>query len=118
MTTIFSCKDTNKFIFLDPHYYVQGEHLYLNCYNDADHAGLYDTLTNNKNESWFLTYDNCDRINELYGKFRRSHLPMSYTLQSKRKSEEVMIFSDNLYLPKQLRVGSKSISFNLIDSYA
>ena len=117
LATIFSFRNTNKFVFLDPPYYVQGEHLYLSCYNDADHVGLCDTLTSNKNESWLLTYDNCDRINELYCNFRRSHLPMSYTLQSKRKSEEVMIFSDNLYLPKQLKVGSKSVSFNLIDSY-
>ena len=118
LKTIFLEGAEDQFIFLDPPYYVQGENLYLNFYDDADHASLCDILINNKTRNWFLTYDNCNRINELYRKFRRSYLPMSYTLQSKRRSKEVMIFSENLYLPKQLRVGSKSINFNLIDSYS
>lgn len=114
LKTIFKRKKEKKFIFLDPPYYVQGENLYMNFYKDDDHLELCKTLTKNKTENWFLTYDNCDRINNLYHDLRRSHLPMSYTLQSKRKSKEVAIFSDNLYLPKNLRLGSKSLSFNLI----
>lgn len=119
LPSIFTQTDVKKFIFLDPPYYNQGEHLYFSCYNDQNHVDLCDKLSIHNNENWFLTYDNCERINNLYKNFRRSYLPMSYTLQRKRKSKEIMIFSNKLYLPKQLRLGSsKSVNFNLIDSYA
>ena len=108
-------KPSKKFIFLDPPYYVQGERLYLNFYDDSNHVDLKEILLNSREENWFLTYDNCDRINDLYKDFRRSHLPMSYTLQRKRKSKEVMVFSDSLHLPKQLRLGNESINFHLIN---
>lgn len=111
---IFS-RSEKQFIFLDPPYYVQGEHLYLNFYDDSNHVALCDILKENANKNWFLTYDNCDRINELYRRLRRSELSMSYTLQSKRKAKEVMVFSDKLYLPKQLRMGAKTQLLSLID---
>lgn len=114
LKTIFTKRKQNTLVFLDPPYYVQGENLYMNFYTDNDHLELCETLKKYRSERWFLTYDNCDRINKLYNNFRRSHLPMSYTLQNKRKSKEVAIFSDNLHLPKNLRMGRKSLSFNLI----
>lgn len=98
---------TNDFIFLDPPYYDQGENLYLNFYTHEDHIKLRDILKKNNDKKWFLTYDNCEEINELYTDFKKSNLPMSYTLQAKRKSKEVMMFSGGLYLPKTLRLGSK-----------
>ncbi|MCB9136151.1 MAG: DNA adenine methylase [Anaerolineales bacterium] len=114
LDTVFKNNVRNKFVFLDPPYYVQGERLYLNFYNDEDHVTLRDILKSNVNASWLLTYDNCERINELYADFRKSYPEMSYTLQAKRKSKEVMVFSDNLNLPRQYRAGSKSIQLNLV----
>lgn len=114
LKTVFVGEKQDKLVFLDPPYYVQGENLYMNFYKDNDHVELCKILTKYRSESWFLTYDNCDWINDLYSNFRRSHLPMSYTLQNKRKSKEVAIFSDDLYLPKNLRMGNKSLPFNLI----
>jgi len=110
---IFKKKD-KKLLFLDPPYYNQGENLYLNFYDDKDHLDLSKTLAKNKDQNWFLTYDNCPRIQELYDNFRKSFLPMSYTLQNKRKSNEIMMFSDRLFLPKQLRMGIKSTKFELL----
>ena len=112
---IFRNDSQKKFIFLDPPYYVQGEYLYLNFYEDQNHVDLRDVLTNYGDQNWFLTYDNCDRINELYAQFRRSELSMSYTLQNKRKAKEVMVFSNGLHLPKQIRLGSKSSNLSLLN---
>lgn len=111
---IFRQRSGKKFLFLDPPYYVQGENLYMNCYVDQDHVNLADMLHANAEKNWFLTYDNCERINFLYRRFRKSNLSMSYTLQTKRSAKEVMVFSDSLYLPKQLRVGSKVSKLNLM----
>lgn len=108
LTNAFSDDETSRFFFLDPPYYVQGEHLYFSCYEDDDHVKLRDLLVSHQQENWFLTYDNADRIIELYQDCRTAELDMSYTLQTKRKAKEVMAFSDNLYLPKKLRIGSKT----------
>lgn len=115
LKAVFDNNTTDSFVFLDPPYYVQGERLYLNFYKDSDHIILRDILKDNKASSWFLTYDSCKRIHELYYHFRRSHLVMSHTLQEKKNSKEVMVFSDNLYLPKQFRIGSKMLRINLME---
>ena len=104
-----------SFVFLDPPYYVQGENLYLNSYQDSDHLALSKLLDLNRNANWFLTYDNAERIKELYSTFKTAYLPMTYTLQSKVKSKEIMVFSENLFLPKQLRIGSKSEELAMIN---
>ncbi len=109
---IFNRKN-KQLIFLDPPYYNQGENLYLNFYNDKNHSELAKLLKTNKNKNWILTYDNVERINDLYKPLRKTLLPMTYTLQDKKVSKEIMMFSDNVYLPKKLRLGSKSMNLNL-----
>ncbi len=96
-------KKEHNFIFLDPPYYNQGENLYLNFYNHGNHEALRNLLKKSNNSKWFLTYDNTEQINELYAEFRKADLPMSYTLQAKRKSKEVMVFADAIQIPKNLR---------------
>ena len=110
---IFST-DENQFVFLDPPYYNQGENLYLNFYHHDDHEQLMRLLSNNHDKNFFLTYDNCDAINDIYSKFRRAELPMSYTLQSKRKSKEVMIFPNALRIPKSLRIRKTTLPLQII----
>lgn len=114
LSDIFLKEDQKRLLFLDPPYYVQGENLYMNFYNHADHIELRDILEQHRVENWLLTYDNCGQISKLYTGFRKSLLPMTYTLQTKRKSKEIAIFSDNIALPKNLRLGNKSIPFQLI----
>lgn len=113
---IFAKVDERDFVFLDPPYFAQGENLYLNFYQFEDHQSLRNILSKNQQNNWFLTYDNCKEINQLYSDFIRSELPMSYTLQEKRKSKEIMIFSETLSLPRTLRLGAKSIPFKELNS--
>ncbi len=115
LNTAFSDNSSRKFMFLDPPYYVQGERLYLNAYEDSDHVALRDILRDNKDAHWLLTYDNSPRIHELYQNFRKSYLVVSYTLQEKRKAKEVMIFSDSLHLPELLKVGAKTSELSLTE---
>lgn len=110
---IFDEKKDDDFIFLDPPYYAQGENLYLNSYTADNHKKLKELLVQNKKQNWFLTYDNCPEIQFLYSDFRTSELPMTYTLQNKRKSKEIMVFSEALSLPRTMRIGKKSSSLAL-----
>lgn len=113
---LFQGNNEDSFIFLDPPYYVQGENLYFNFYDDENHLALSLLLKNNNNKNWFLTYDNSDRIKELYSNQKTAYLPMTYTLQDKKKSKEVMIFSNRLHVPKSLRLGKKTNPIALISS--
>lgn len=111
---IFNKNDERSFLFLDPPYYVQGENLYYNFYNDDDHNKLSQLLKAHQSSNWFLTYDNSERIKALYEDCRIAYLPMTYTLQTKTKTKEVMVFSENLHIPKQLRIGKNSNTVKMI----
>lgn len=112
---IFRKHDESSFLFLDPPYYVQGENLYYSFYKDDDHLKLSKLLRDNQDANWFLTYDNSDRIKEIYEGCKTAYLPMNYTLQKKTKTKEIMVFSDKLYVPKQLKIGSKSDAIAMIN---
>jgi DNA adenine methylase len=114
LAEIFELENQNHFIFLDPPYYVQGENLYFNFYTDENHLALSNLLRQNHDKNWLLTYDNSERIKELYEGSNTAYLPMTYTLETKRKSKEIMIFSNNLYIPKNLRIGKRTSSLSLI----
>lgn len=104
----FNETNSNHLYFLDPPYYKQGKNLYFNFYNPDDHLALSQLLEANRDANWFLTYDNCNEIKRLYHSFSQAYLPMTYTLQRKIKTKEIMIFSDNLIIPKNLRMGKKN----------
>lgn len=110
---IFRKKNEKQFLFLDPPYYKQGENLYLNFYTHSDHLELKKILEKRKLKNWMLTYDNCTEIKCLYNDFRRSTIPMTYTLEKKRKAKEVVVFSNNLFLPKTVNIGSANVPFKV-----
>ncbi|GAB5466820.1 MAG: DNA adenine methylase [Candidatus Kapaibacteriales bacterium] len=103
--------------FLDPPYYNQGENLYLNAYNHNNHKVLSEILQKEKSLKWLLTYDNCPEILELYKVSTTAELPMKYTLQSKKTAKEIMIISDNLCMPKNLRLYNKTNPLNILGTY-
>jgi DNA adenine methylase len=110
---IFQLK-RKKLVFLDPPYFHQGENLYLNFYKKDDHQKLADILNCNHDKNWVLTYDNADFIKKLYNDSKMAHLPMSHTLQKKKIDKEIFMSSHNLHLPKNLRMGSKSQTLELL----
>ena len=113
---IFNNNAPDQFIFLDPPYFNQGEQLYLNCYQESDHQTLSNLLKAYPNANWLLTYDNVPAIHEVYNQFRKADLPMSYTLQEKTQANEIVTFSDNLYIPQNLRMGNKWRTLNFIEN--
>lgn len=108
LKTLFNEPQNNRLYFLDPPYFAQGKNLYYDFYSPENHEELKNLLENYREANWLLTYDNCPPINQLYQSFSRAYLPMTYTLQRKVKTKEIMIFSDNLHIPKNLRIGNKS----------
>ncbi|TCL03806.1 DNA adenine methylase [Sodalis ligni] len=92
--------NTNKLlIYLDPPYYVKGQDLYRNYYEHDDHVIVKKTLEKSGISNWIVSYDNADEIKSIYTEYRKTEYSLSYTAQSKKIGEEVMIFSNSLILP-------------------
>lgn len=98
----------NIFIYLDPPYYEQGENLYLNFYEHADHKKLADLLRDNRYKNWIVTYDNQPEILEFYSGLRISEYSTRYSLQKKQEAKEILIFSDSIEPPDKFRIYSRS----------
>lgn len=86
--------------YFDPPYYVKGKDLYLNFYNDEDHKQIAIEISKVKNQKWIVSYDNEMFIRKIYSDYRKRKYLLNYSAAQASKGEEVMIFSDNLYIPK------------------
>ena len=89
----------NTIFYFDPPYYVKGEGLYMNYYNDKDHADMANAIKQITNQKWIVTYDPQDYIKMLYQDFRQKEFNLNYSANNTGKAKEVMIYSDNLIIP-------------------
>lgn len=92
-------------IYFDPPYYIKGKKLYVNFYSDKDHIDLYNAVTKNVPQKWVLTYDNADEILKLYQLYRPQSYKLNYSVGSiKSKGTEMMYFSSNFIIPKNIDI--------------
>ena len=84
---------TDNLLFLDPPYYLEkNSKLYGNngdMHETFDHNKLYTCLSSKKN--WFMTYNNCDFIKNLYKDFKIIETSWSYGMNKSKKSSEIVI---------------------------
>tara|TARA_B100001758_G_C18287844_1_gene545297 strand:- start:258 stop:1043 length:786 start_codon:yes stop_codon:yes gene_type:complete len=80
-------------LFLDPPYYLkQKSKLYGkngDMHEHFSHEGLYECVSKKKN--WFMTYNNCDYIKELYKNYTIIETNWSYGMNKSKKSSEIVI---------------------------
>jgi DNA adenine methylase len=86
-------QDTKNLVFLDPPYYLEkSSTLYGNngdMHDTFDHNKLYKCLSTKKN--WFMTYNNCEYIKNLYKDFKTIETSWSYGMNKSKKSSEIVI---------------------------
>jgi DNA adenine methylase len=89
-----------SFVYLDPPYYVKGtRRLYANFYEHDDHARIAEVVKKAQSP-WLVSYDDRPQIRGLYREFRtRRHL-LSYTARDRYNGREVLIFSNQLSVPR------------------
>lgn len=86
--------------YFDPPYYVKGPCLYYNSYQSNDHKHVANEIGNIKKQKWIVTYDNVRPIRKLYSPYRKIKYSLNYCASKVEEGEEVMIFSNNLSIPK------------------
>lgn len=92
---IVSRQKKPTFIFLDPPYFGKGPELYTNFYNKNDHISLRNTTSKIK-KKWIVTYDNVDKIKELYKDYSINEYNINYSAQKNYKGKEIMIYCDDI----------------------
>lgn len=91
-------------MYFDPPYYDKGRDLYLNFYKYDDHQSIASEISKVQGQKWIVTYDNVEPIRRLYSDYRQIKYSLSYSAAQPCKGQEVMIFSDNLYIPKNKKM--------------
>ena len=91
-----------SFFFIDPPYLQKGASLYTNYYNRDDHEALAQKVQSMQSP-WVMTYDNDPYISQLYCDRRQHRFGINYSLEIKRKGTELLIVSDVLDIPYEVR---------------
>lgn len=85
----------NILFFIDPPYVQAGGRLYLDGMSEAKHVALSDLLTGGTVKNWVLTYDDAPLIRTLYQSQKCSKISVNYSLQAKRRENEILVEPPN-----------------------
>jgi DNA adenine methylase len=100
------------FIYLDPPYFMNGKKLYMNYFQVDDHIKLSTHIEEWDNIGWLMTYDDVEFIRTLYNRYRLFSYHLNYSLQQKRKGEELLITPAHISLPSVIKMNGKIIPFS------
>ena len=90
------------FVYLDPPYVSNGNRLYMNNFQARDHGKLAHHLRRQRAVNWVVSYDDTRLIRRLYEDCKVSDIPLRYSLQKKRKTNELLITPRYLQTPPEL----------------
>lgn len=94
--------DPSALIYADPPYFEKAGSLYLNSFEESDHAALASCLNSLGDTRWILTYDNVPQVAALYSGRRRQLVSLNYSAHRVMKTKEIMILSDSVMDPFML----------------
>ncbi len=90
----------NTIFYFDPPYYLKGPSLYMNHYKYGDHKIVSEKIQRMRNARWIVSYDNVSEIKKLYANERKKEYTLIHSAYEARKGQEVLFFSNNLYIPR------------------
>lgn len=86
----------NTLIYLDPPYYMIGNTLYEVGMDENEHIKLAEKLKSLKDSKWFISYDDCPFIRDLYSDCEIIDIEANYTINNKGKKNELLICPRNI----------------------
>lgn len=104
------------FVYLDPPYVIKGQRLYMNAYEPGDHGEIARYICSQKILPWVMSYDDADLVRGLYKKQQVGFLPINYSLQEKRATNELVIAPHHIRLPRTLRIGARKFELREVFS--
>jgi len=102
----------NCFVYFDPPYFNKGRELYTNFFTYEDHKRISQEIKK-LNCPWIVTYDNVDKIIELYDGYICNEFDLNYSVANTGKSSEIMFINSNDMWPTQEELINANIRINL-----
>ena len=99
-------RNERLFAYADPPYYVKGQALYLNHYQDEDHKRFARLMCRSDRFPWVMTYDDVPRIRELYAGMNLRSFRLRYSAHhDSHEGSELFISPPNVVLPPDIAQG-------------
>lgn len=105
--------EENALIYFDPPYFRKGQQLYMNFFNYKDHVRIEQEIREHVNCDWIITYDYEPQIEETYHNYNLRLYDLNYSVSTKRKANELMIFKDGIIIPSDEELNSKKINIHI-----
>lgn len=90
---------TQSLVYLDPPYYNNGDNLYQNDYTLEQHNEIAELVTD-LDQNWIVSYDNADKIKELYSGHEPVIYDLSYSARRRYEGSEVMFACKSIKMPE------------------
>lgn len=95
-----SQNSNNVIFYFDPPYYLKGNSLYMNHYEDKNHKKVSEKIKAIENIRWIVSYDNVLEIRNLYADCEKKEFEFKHTAYEIREGKEILFFSKNIQQPK------------------
>lgn len=105
--------EENALIYFDPPYFKKGQQLYMNFFNYKDHVRIEQEIREHVNCDWIITYDYEPQIEEIYHNYNLRLYDLNYSVSTKRKANELIIFKDGIFIPFDEELNSKKINIHI-----
>lgn len=101
--------ENNAFIYFDPPYFNKSQQLYMNYLNYEDHEKIKKAITEKVKCDWVITYDDVNKVAELYNNYNLRKIKLNYSVTQKREASELMVFSNASIIPNAIKLKSNKI---------
>lgn len=91
-----------RLVYLDPPYFRKGRDLYLNHFEEPDHARLARQVLRLDRPNWVVTYDNTPEALDLYPGARRRFFDLPHTASVRTVGREAMFLAPSLRIPRRV----------------
>ena len=105
--------EENALVYFDPPYFKKGKQLYMNYFKLEDHVRIERVIRNYVQCDWIITYDYAKEIEEIYKDYSMCVYDLKYSVSSKCKASELMIFKDGIVLPRDENLQKQKIKLNI-----
>ena len=105
--------EDNALIYFDPPYYKKGKQLYMNYFVHEDHVRIETVIKEHVNCDWIITYDDTPEIEEIYKDYNLYLYDLNYSVLTKCKASELMIFDGRIVPPADEDLKQYKVKINL-----
>ena len=105
--------EENAFVYFDPPYFKKGKQIYMNYFQFEDHVRIEKSISDHVECDWIITYDDAPEIKDIYRAYSMCLYDLNYSVSSKCKASELMIFKEGMEIPNNEKLQKQRIKINI-----